>query len=82
MKKGGGILKKIILALVLILCLAVLSCRSAKPPLPDGIRMGMSAEEAAEITGGEIRGSSIFTEDGIYTFGSSGLVWIIVQENS
>lgn len=74
-------MKKMILALVLLLCLAVLSCTSAKPPLPDGIRMGMSAEEAAKITGGEIRGNSIFTEDGIYTFGTGGLIRVILQEN-
>jgi len=73
-------LKKIILALVLLLCLAVLSCTSGEPPLSNGIRMGMSAEEAAEITGGEIRGNSIFTEDGIYTFGSGGLIRVILRK--
>ena len=73
-------MKKIILALVLLLCLAVLSCTSGEPPLSNGIRMGMSAEEAAEITGGEIRGNSIFTEDGIYTFGSGGLIRVILRK--
>ena len=74
-------MKKMILALVLILCLAVLSCTSEKPPLPRGIRMGMSMEEAAEIKGGEIRGNSIFTEDGVYTFGTGGLIRVILQKN-
>ena len=75
-------MKKMILALVLLLCLSVLSCTSGKQPLPRGIRMGMSMEDAAEITGGEIRGNSIFTEDGIYTFGTSGLIRVILQKNS
>ena len=43
--------------------------------------MGMSLEDAAGITGGEIRGNSIFTEDGIYTFGNSGLIRVILQKN-
>ena len=75
-------MKKIILALALLLCLSALSCISGKPPLPRGIRMGMSLEDAAGITGGEIRGNSIFTEDGIYTFGNSGLIRVILQKNS
>ncbi len=75
-------MKKIILVLILLLCLTALSCESVKSPLPRGIRMGMSREEIAGITGGEIYGGWVITEDGIYYFGQSGLIGAALHKNS
>lgn len=75
-------MKKIILALLLLLGLGVLSCESVKSPTPRGIQMGMSREEIAAITGGEIAGSSVIAEDGIYYFGQSGLIGAVIHNNS
>lgn len=74
-------MKKIILTLILLLGMAVLSCHNPDTPLPDGIRMGMSSEEIAAFTGGELCGNSVITDTAVYHCGINGLIQIIIHEN-
>ena len=74
-------MKKILLCLILLLCLSLLLRRHQPSPMPDGIRMGMPAEEAAEILCTEPDGSAIVTDDAVYIFGENGLMYVILHEN-
>ena len=69
-------MKRICLCAVLLLCILVLSCVK-ETPLPDGIRMGMTQEKIAGLTGGILSGNSVLSDDGIYYFGENGLIGVI-----